>query len=244
MLIPFETFIEKANYAKSTTELVTTFLDKVGQHGFDRMILCLLTDHSHIGFEAGVGVIQNYPQDWMNYYFEHGYDALDPVITMAHSKLDTFTWAEIPKKLQLSRKQYKCLNLGIEAGLYNGVCAPIWGPHKFAGIGLATKEKKDACDTNLDIITAYCHHFYIALERLHRGRVPCEDELSNIALTHREREILTWAAAGLSEADIGERLYISEHTVDGHMCNIYAKLNANNRTMAVVKAISLGLIRP
>lgn len=237
----FEEFVEEANRACSTDELVLTFLNTVGRYGFDKMIFCLQTDHKHLDMKAGVGVIQNYPADWMDYYRENGFDQVDPVIALARQKLDTFTWAEIPQKLQLAPKQHKCLNLGIESGLYNGVCIPIWGPRKLAGIGLATSEVADACDPRTDVITAYCHHFYVAFERLNT-KEPAE--LPNVYLTPREREILTWAAAGKTDDVIGEILNISENTVGVHLANIFEKLDAHNRTLAVVKSVSMGLIHP
>ena len=61
MLVSFETFVEKANRARTTDELVTEFLATVKQHGLDRMIFCLQTAHDHIDMKPGVGVIQNYP---------------------------------------------------------------------------------------------------------------------------------------------------------------------------------------
>ncbi len=170
MLVAFETFVERANRARTTDELVKEFLGTVGQHGLDRMIFCLQTAHDHIDMKPGVGVIQNYPEDWMDHYFEKGYDRLDPVISYCQSKMVTFTWAEIPERMNMTRQQFQCLNMGIEAGLYNGTCTPLWGPNQFAGIGLASAEKTDSFDGKLDLITAYCNHFYIAFQRLNRKK--------------------------------------------------------------------------
>src|SRR5229473_1877242 len=63
MLVAFETFVERANSARTTDELVKEFLATVRQHGLDRMIFCLQTAHDHIDMQPGVGVIQNYPED-------------------------------------------------------------------------------------------------------------------------------------------------------------------------------------
>ena len=203
MLVSFEEFVEKANRARTTEELVKTFLATVGQHGLDRMVFCLQTKHHHLDIEPGFGVLQNYPEDWMKHYAANGYDRIDPVTTYCLNRMDTFTWAEIPERMKLSRQQFQCLNMGIEAGLYNGVCTPLWGPNQFAGIGLASKEKIDSFDGRLDLITAYCNHFYIAFQRINRNKEAPEP---NIYLSPREREVLTWAAAGKTDSEIGESL--------------------------------------
>jgi len=241
MLVSFQTFIEKSNRARTTDELVKVFLDTIKQHGLDRMIFCLQTAHDHIDMKPGVGVIQNYPEDWMKHYYEMGYDRIDPVITYCQNKMETFTWAEIPLRLKLRRMQVQCLNMGIEAGLYHGICTPLFGPGQFAGIGLASKEKSNSLDCSLDLITAYCNHFYIVFQRLNRKTDRPEH---NIYLTKRESDVLTWGAHGKTDSEIGTILNLSEDTVDYNLRNIFRKLDANNRTLATTKALSFGLIRP
>jgi DNA-binding NarL/FixJ family response regulator len=61
-------------------------------------------------------------------------------------------------------------------------------------------------------------------------------------LTEREIEVLTLASKGDTNKAIGVQLGISDRTVQGHLANIYGKLNANSRTEAVMRAVSLGLI--
>jgi LuxR family maltose regulon positive regulatory protein len=60
--------------------------------------------------------------------------------------------------------------------------------------------------------------------------------------TARELEILRLVAAGLSNADIAERLYITVGTTKWHMHHVFAKLGVSRRTEAIAKARELGLI--
>jgi DNA-binding NarL/FixJ family response regulator len=62
------------------------------------------------------------------------------------------------------------------------------------------------------------------------------------ALTEREMEILRLVAKGLTNKAVGQALGISDRTVQGHLANIYGKLNANSRTEAVTEALRLGWI--
>jgi NarL family two-component system response regulator LiaR len=62
-------------------------------------------------------------------------------------------------------------------------------------------------------------------------------------LTDRELEILKLIAQGLSNAQLMERLVISENTVKGHVSNILSKLHLADRTQAAVYAWREGLVR-
>jgi DNA-binding NarL/FixJ family response regulator len=62
------------------------------------------------------------------------------------------------------------------------------------------------------------------------------------ALTEREMDVLRLAARGYTNKAIGVQLGISDRTVQGHLAHIFAKLQANSRTEAVMRAVSQGWI--
>ncbi|MFI5260087.1 MAG: LuxR C-terminal-related transcriptional regulator [Candidatus Limnocylindrales bacterium] len=61
-------------------------------------------------------------------------------------------------------------------------------------------------------------------------------------LSRRELEVLGLIAEGLSNKDIGERLFVSPQTAKVHVRNIYSKLEVSSRTQAVARARQLGLL--
>jgi DNA-binding NarL/FixJ family response regulator len=63
-------------------------------------------------------------------------------------------------------------------------------------------------------------------------------------LTGREREVVVAVAQGLSNAEIGRRLFMSEATVKAHVSRVLAKLGLSNRVQAAILAHDAGLIEP
>ena len=72
------------------------------------------------------------------------------------------------------------------------------------------------------------------------GRPGVQDGL--VPLTPREREVIRLVADGLTNRQVGERLFISEKTASVHVSNLLAKLNASGRAEAVAIAARQGLL--
>ncbi len=66
-----------------------------------------------------------------------------------------------------------------------------------------------------------------------------EDALISV----REEEVLQLVADGFGTNEIAERLYISGKTVKNHLASIYEKLNARDRTQAVLMAVKMGIVK-
>ena len=61
-------------------------------------------------------------------------------------------------------------------------------------------------------------------------------------VTKREEEVLQLIADGCSTPEVAERLYISQKTVKNHLASIYQKLDARDRTQAVLQAVRMGIV--
>ena len=76
------------------------------------------------------------------------------------------------------------------------------------------------------------------------GEAPADVAAVPFGLTARELEVLALVAAGRTNRQIGERLFISEKTASVHVSRILAKLGARSRAQAAAMAATVGLVGP
>ncbi|SEQ85618.1 response regulator transcription factor [Neolewinella agarilytica] len=69
-----------------------------------------------------------------------------------------------------------------------------------------------------------------------------EAQLKSLGISAREHEVLGHIAAGLSNREIAEVLFLSESTVKTHVSSLLSKLDAKRRTQAVERARVMGII--
>ena len=103
--------------------------------------------------------------------------------------------------------------------------------------------KRFAIESLMDAISAVADgHVWMppALQKLLTARLrePPEEE----PLTPREREIVRYVAVGMRNAEVAQKLAISEVTVKTHLNNIFTKLHLRGRTALALYAIRVGII--
>ncbi|MFE4469336.1 response regulator [Leifsonia sp. NPDC056824] len=82
------------------------------------------------------------------------------------------------------------------------------------------------------------------IERVAGGLRPAPDPEALRDLTEREREVLALVGHGLTNTEIGERLFLSPLTAKTHVSRIMTKLAARDRVHLVVVAYETGLVQP
>ncbi|MGI8794426.1 MAG: response regulator transcription factor [Acidimicrobiales bacterium] len=73
-------------------------------------------------------------------------------------------------------------------------------------------------------------------------RSPTADNEADGIISKREEEVLQLFATGASPNEVAEQLFISVRTVKNHLSSIYQKLDARDRTQAVLKGVRMGII--
>ena len=79
------------------------------------------------------------------------------------------------------------------------------------------------------------------LDEVRRLEVPNPADEEHV-ITKREEEVLQRIADGCSTSEVAAQLYISQKTVKNHLASIYQKLDARDRTQAVLQAVRMGIV--
>lgn len=234
-----EDYIGRINQAKTSEEAFNTLTDIVKDYGYDQVVYSLMTDHPSLDLPSAHGFAVNYPDHWMEHYFENNYTDIDPVRKNITDNPIPFFWSDLINKTSLDIKEKKLMMEARESGVQDGIGISMFGKMgEIAGLGLARKENDDKKDyedlSQIQLLAMYFHE-------VNKSFI---NKAENIELTPREQEVLSWAAEGKTDADISHILTISENTVRFHWKNVFKKLDAYGRVYAITKAIRLQLITP
>jgi LuxR family quorum sensing-dependent transcriptional regulator len=184
-------------------------------------------------------LLDSWPDGWFERYCTQNYFKVDPVGQNVLATSSPFLWADAPYRMDrgLARQM---MGEAAEFGLTDGFCVPIYSATGWrSAFSFAHEHKVDAGPKEL----AAAH--LLALTTHGRLRVILgEEPWVKQKLTPRQREVLTWAAAGKSAWETSVLLGISESTVITHLDHIRRKLNVANTTHAVVVALQTGELQP
>lgn len=237
------TYVAHTHKVGDDTALWETLKSFLLPYGFDSLIFCLMSDHPSIGEKAKHGIISGYPADWMKHYTASNYEPIDPIRKESLlNPQNIFTWEGVNSVRPYNNKEHSIINQARDAGLKSGVAVSLCNARReHIAIGFASSAGGvEFTPTLLSVLKLAAIQFYDVYQDLHRKTDTVHNEPPH--LSEREREVLQWAAVGKSNTDIGTILNISDSTVAYFLQRCFAKLDANSKTLAVVKALRLGLI--
>ena len=180
-------------------------------------------------FEDATIAIQ-VPAEWFRIYNEREYVRIDPSIRYCKRMVRPFRCSDAPYDPEREPEVVPFLKRSADFALINGFWFPIPGLHGTVGGVWMSGPMAQVVERDLPLLHLIALSAFELLRRLRR-------QPNVIPLTPREREVLSWAAQGKSAWETGEILGIAKRTVDEHVQTASRKLNAVNRTQAVVAAL-------
>jgi LuxR family quorum-sensing system transcriptional regulator SolR len=182
--------------------------------------------------------LSNYPQAWLDYYWEHNYNNIDPTIAHGRQSMIPILWQD--SMTTGSRLFWRDAQ---DHGLRAGLAQPCHGPGGTYGLlNLGCSDHRLSSEklrTQSFRLTWLAQAINQSVNSLQRKRLMPG---AHNKLTSREIEVLRWTADGKTASEVGCIMGISERTVNFHVGNSLVKLDATNKTSAVIKAAMLGLL--
>jgi len=173
------------------------------------------------------------PPEWRTRYFQNNYFPNDPAVLHLARTTDPFTWADALAYPVYTAAQRRVVDEAGEFDMHGGFVVPLVGLRTRSAVielagpnkSLGTREK-----AALQMASMSVNARLRTIFKPRRHPLP--------PLSHREREVLQWAAVGKSDWEIGEILSISEKTVNSHIENVKRKYGVTSRIHAVVKGMN------
>lgn len=181
--------------------------------------------------------LHNCPRQWCDLYVEKEFFLVDPRVKASYPGRTALTWSEALFKDAPDLWQ-EMQTFGFRHGwtyaVQNGLHDQGILSLSRSSAAITERELQDK-QQSMQLVAWFC---YVACAKLWRDETV--SDLPN--LTERESEIMRWSADGKSAQDIADILSISKNTVDFHIKNSVNKLNAPNKTAAVMQATVLGML--
>ncbi|MET3615984.1 LuxR family quorum sensing-dependent transcriptional regulator [Rhizobium aquaticum] len=228
-------FIDKLNQMKHLNDVLRASSSVAHDFGFDAIALVdIPSKTADIPFKV---LIDDVPAGWIDHYTEHKYAEKDPILRWSVTTGLPFEWSEARHVQAHSDEGRVVMQRAADFGMRHGFSLSVRhsdAPMNCLSMASTAKPHIDATTKPLlHLMSTY------AIMRAHvlRTARPVFPELSP-----REREVLTWVAIGKTSDDIADTLGLTSRTVVAHITNASRKLGALNRTHAVAKAATFGLI--
>jgi len=227
--------------AKTSPKLLHALTRVANELGFDHAVLDYVPNRV-TGMRPQN--ISTYSEDWVNESLQlpMGLIARDPVLQHLDSSVAPIVWGQQDYHDSKLEAMYElCQGFGLGSGL----AVTVRGPHgDYACVGFSSAADKVARTSNmlpelgtlmLSATAAYTAFTRLLLPQGGRGA-------TEVKLTQRELEILSWSRAGKTALDCSQILGISQATVHFHLKNTLQKLDVATKQQAVLKALEMRLI--
>lgn len=198
---------------------------------------------------------------WESEYLQNNFVHVDPCVSIARRTNTPFNWGSVRLPAHTAGRKpgaIKTLEAAHDHGFQEGLVVPYHFADSKGRVysSLVVFFWRDPVKRFKFIVSGKKYEIHlimiywtqraidvIASTVRHKPTFFRNDELRETQLlTDRERDVLSWAARGKTASETAEILKLSELTIDTYIRGALAKLNATNKTHAVAKGISLGLI--
>lgn len=193
----------------------------------------------------GSRLISSYPKRWTDYYFQEGYDQIDPVLQKPRIATPMALWDGRDGRSAKSPRERRMFDDALSFRIRTGLTIQIpTGQRQFAAFTLAVDDRSLGLDRFIETsqnvlqMVGMTYHAHVS------AKIDPSDLNSHkgVLLTHRERQCLAWTSDGKTMQDIAQLLGVSPRGVKFHLDNARRNLSALTLPHAVALALREGLL--
>ncbi|TAM95401.1 MAG: LuxR family transcriptional regulator [Rhizobiaceae bacterium] len=222
---------ERILRARTVDEVVTRFSACIEAFGYGTCLITRLPAPDVGNWQTYI-LANRWPGEWFERYNSAGHYRHDPCVAQCRRTTEPFLWHDIDSA-NYDKLAEIVMGEASEFGLRQGICIPLHAPFLPPITVTAAGDEVDTSPIARQSVSILSRSALSATMRF--GARPAQE--AEAGLSHREAEILKWAAAGKTAWEISVILSVSQHTVLTHVRNAKQKLAATNIVHAVVEGL-------
>jgi len=240
--------LELVEAAERGGDLVPALVSVVRKLGFDGFLYATASYHLRPNNDERIYYFTTLPREWVVRYDQQAYVECDPRVLCSFESALPFVWDQASERGRNAKTDAFLLDAAAH-GVASGVAFPV-----YAGVPARTlvslssaipvidaaRRREIAANLGNIVIFGQCFHELFVKGVIEKGVAP---QSEGKPLSARERQCLQLAAHGMTGAEIGFKLGITERGVTFHFANIVTKLGVLNRHEAIAKGIAQGIVR-
>jgi LuxR family quorum-sensing system transcriptional regulator SolR len=221
---------------KSADQVFQRLVSLARQLGFDycayglRMRLPII--------QPRIVMFNNYPARWRHIYLKRGYVGIDPTVRHGARSLFPVVWSD-----QLFESAQELWEEARSFGLRHGWARSCFDRNGIGGLMTLSRGAEPLSEKELEEKAMMMDWLtQVATIAMSECLIPKMMPELKVRLSKQEITVLRWSGEGYCSREVAEEMNITERTVNFHATNAMAKLNAANKTAAVMRAGVLGLL--
>jgi DNA-binding CsgD family transcriptional regulator len=235
--------------AEKGLDLIPALLSIVHDLGFDSFMYAIANYHLRPDNQERMYVFTTLPLEWVLRYDQQAYVECDPRVLYSFQSGLPLVWDQASERGRNARTD-AYLEDAAANGVGSGVAFSV-----YAGFPARTLVALNSASRAIDdvrrrqimqnlgetVLLGQFFHELFFKGVIEKGIAPVSQ---GAPLSPRERQCLQLAANGMTSADIGGKLGITERTVNFHFSNMFSKLGVLNRHEAIARGTAQGIVRP
>lgn len=237
----FNSVIERINTASNFNDAITILIETLHENGYQHYFFSQLNTNSSPAIFKVKHYETSYSDEWMEIYTNNTYVFTDPVAKCIMSNIEPFYWSE---KLSndpslMTPEAMDMMQHAVEHQICDGMgFSYLRNQGNLFTLTVSKKEMITDYDRNL-LAQMYLVGASL-VNKFEEKETQTND--NDITLSRQEQTIVTLAAIGKTDGEIGDIIGLSVNTIRYHWKNLFEKLNSYNRVFAIITAINMGFV--